>query len=404
MSAQTTEAVVIGAGPYGLSVAAHLQGRGVRTRIFGTPMSFWQRMPASINLKSFAWATNVAVPRRRFTYPEYCRAHGLPDLEPCTMKSFADYGVWVQQALVPELEQTDVAEVIGPPGRHGDYEVRLATGETVRTRSVIVATGLSNFARLPDALANLPRELVSHTAEHTTFGHFAGKDVAVVGAGASALEAATLVLEAGGRPLLLARDAEVIFHGRFDPGRSLHEKWKHPNSSLGPGRKSWVLQHFPLLVHYLPEAPRVRFAHNYLGPSGPWWLIARFKDKVPYRVRTTVTRSAARGGKVELELLEGGQPARTMTFDHVIAGTGYVVDVDALPFLSRPLRASIERVEKSPALSRHFESSVPRLYFVGPSAALSFGPLFRFVTGASVAAPRVARHVSRTVRRRSSRS
>src|ERR1700677_1034265 len=139
MSAQTTEAVVIGAGPYGLSVAAHLQGRGVRTRIFGTPMSFWRRMPASINLKSFAWATNVAVPRKRFTYPEYCRAYGLPDLEPCTMKSFADYGVWVQEALVPGLEQTDVTEVLGPPRRDGDYEVRLATGESVLPHFVVRA-------------------------------------------------------------------------------------------------------------------------------------------------------------------------------------------------------------------------------------------------------------------------
>jgi hypothetical protein len=395
MKGDSTEAAVIGAGPYGLSVAAHLKDRGVRTRIFGSPMSFWRRMPESIDLKSFAFATSIDVPRKGFTFPEYCRAHGLPDLEPCTMKSLADYGVWVQQTLLPELEETDVVDVSEPWPSRGGYELRLQTGETLRARSVIVATGLSNFAKLPDMLAHLPRELVSHTAEHTTLAPFAGKDVAVVGAGASALEAATLLLEAGARPLLLARDAELVFHGRFDPGRSLREKLRAPNSVLGPGRKSWVLEHFPLLLHYVPEAPRVRFTRNYLGPSGPWWLIDRFQDKVPHRLRTTVTRATARDGKVELETREAAGTVRTLTFDHVIAGTGYEVDVDALPFLSKPLRARIRRVEHAPALSRNFESSVPRLYFVGPSAAMSFGPLFRFVTGASVAAPRVARHVSR---------
>jgi cation diffusion facilitator CzcD-associated flavoprotein CzcO len=403
MNGEPTEVAVMGAGPYGLSVTAHLKGRGVGTRVFGSPMSFWRRMPASINLKSFAFATNVDVPRKRFTFPEYCRAHGLPDVEPCTMKSFADYGVWVQKTILPELEETDVVDVSGPSPDGGGYELRLQTGETLRARSVVVATGLSGFARLPDMLAHLPRELVSHTAEHTTLAPFAGKDVAVVGGGASALEAATLLLEAGARPLLLARDAELVFHEKFDPRRSLREKLRAPNSVLGPGRKSWVLERFPLLLHYLPEAPRVRFTRNYLGPSGPWWLIDRFKDKVPYRLRTTVTRATARDGKVELETLEAGGTARTMTFDHVIAGTGYDVDVDALPFLSQPLRARIRRIERAPALSRNFESSAPRLYFVGPAAALSFGPLFRFVTGASVAAPRVARHVARHARGRSSR-
>ena len=63
---------------------------------------------------------------------------------------------------------------------------------------------------------------------------------------------------------------------------------------------------------------------------------------------------------------------------------------------------AVRRVERAPRLSRHFESSVPGLYFVGPAAAFSFGPLFRFVTGASFVAPTVARHVvDRTTRRRS---
>ena len=397
MKAIQVQAAVIGAGPYGLSVAAHLKARGIETRIFGTPMSFWRRMPESINLKSFAFATNVYVPEERFTFPEYCRARGLPDLEPCSMQSFSDYGVWVQKKLLPDLEETDVADVCPLSGSDGGYGLRLQSGESLRARRVVVATGLSHFASVPAPLASLPRELCSHTSEHTTLNRFAGQSVAVIGAGASALEAATLVLEAGGAPLLLARDSNLVFHDKFNLRRPLCERLRNPNSVLGPGRKSWVLEHFPLLLHYVPEGRRVRFTRSYLGPSAPWWLTDRFKGKVPYRLRTRVTRAVARGGKVELELHDDGGARSSMVFDHVIAGTGFEADVDALPFLSPELRARVRRLDRAPALSRSFESSVAGLYFAGPSAALSFGPLFRFVTGASVAAPQVARHLASRV-------
>jgi cation diffusion facilitator CzcD-associated flavoprotein CzcO len=206
---RSTEVAIVGAGPYGLSVAAHLKHRGVDLRIFGSPMSFWLQMPASINLKSFAWATNVAVPHRHFTFPEYCRTRGLEDLEPCSMESFAAYGLWVQRTLVPEVENTRVAAVRAAPG---GFEIDLHGGESLRARRVVVATGLEGFAHVPAPLAGLPRGLVTHSSVHRTYEEFEGKDVAVMGGGASALETATMLLEAGARPLLLVRDAQVEFH------------------------------------------------------------------------------------------------------------------------------------------------------------------------------------------------
>jgi lysine/ornithine N-monooxygenase len=401
----TIDAAIVGAGPYGLSVAAHLKARGVRLRIFGTPMSFWRAMPESISLKSPAFSTNVYVPRKHFTYSEYCVAHGLKDEEPYSMASFAEYGQWVQRTLVPEVEPVDVADV-SPVSGGGAFDLRLHSGESLRARSVVVATGLSHFARLPAALDGLPRDLVSHTSEHSSYAAFEGKDVAVIGAGASALEAATLLLEAGARPVLLVREERVILHTKFEPNRSLLTRLRDPNSALGTGRKSWVLEHFPLLLHYVPESRRVRFTRAYLGPAGPWWLIGRFEGKVPLRLGTQVRAARVRGGRVELELgpangpngarRSGSDSVTAQSFDHVVAGTGYEADVSRLPFLSRPLEARIQRVSRSPALSSHFESSVPGLYFVGPTAALSFGPLFRFVAGAKFVSPRVARHISST--------
>src|SRR5262249_11809714 len=157
---------------------------------------------------------------------------------------FASYGVWAQKQLVPNVEPIDVANVRLLNG--SGFEVTLENGEQLQARRVGVATGLSNYAKMPDCLAGLPPELASHTAHHHEFSRFKGKDVAVLGGGASALEAGAMVNEAGGRPVQLVRDAHVIFHDKFDRNRPLKAKIRYPLSVLGPGRASFVLEKVPL--------------------------------------------------------------------------------------------------------------------------------------------------------------
>ncbi|MGI4958828.1 MAG: NAD(P)-binding domain-containing protein, partial [Janthinobacterium lividum] len=80
--------------------------------------------------------------------------------------------------------------------------------------------------------------------------------------------------------------------------------------------------------------------------------------------------------------------------DHVVAGTGYKVDVERLAFLDNTIRARITQEQNTPVLTRNFESSFPGLYFVGVSAANSFGPLLRFAWGARFTARRLAAHLA----------
>jgi len=48
-----TNVAIIGAGPYGLSLAAHLKILAVEHQVFGTPMSFWRdSTPPGMELKS----------------------------------------------------------------------------------------------------------------------------------------------------------------------------------------------------------------------------------------------------------------------------------------------------------------------------------------------------------------
>lgn len=392
MNASSVDVAIIGAGPYGLSLASYLRQRGVEYRIFGPPMHAWASMSPGMYLKSFGFATSLTTPQRHFTLPEYCRERGLEDFEPIEIATFAKYGIWVQRQLVPDLEEVNVS---GLKQLDNGFEVTLETGERVHARRVVVAVGLSYFESLPHVFDGLPRDLASHTAEHGDFSRFSGMDVTVVGGGQSALQAAALLHEHGAQVQMVVRRG-VWFSTQMPDKRPLRERLLYPNTVLGPGRENWVLQHVPMAMHYVPTERRVRFTRRHLGPYGAWWLRDRVVGKFPILAKSSVLEATTRAGKVALRIKEDGVGERELLTDHVIAGTGYEVDVDRVAFIDRDLAARVQRIVRAPDLTRHFESSVRGLYFVGPAAAFSFGPLFRFVAGAEYAAPSLARHLAWT--------
>jgi thioredoxin reductase len=354
-------------------------------------MRFWRDMPAGVNLKSLAFATNIYVPERGHTFPKWCVEHGLEDFEPCTMHSFATYGCEMQKRFVADLEDVFVTNV---EMRGKQFEITLATGEHFSCRKVIVCTGLSGLAHVPSELQNLGPDHMRHTFNVSSYEGFRDKTVAVIGAGASAIEAGALVREAGGSSEVFVRGREPIFHGRTPRIRPLLKRLKDPDSVLGPSRRGWVLEHLPLLVYRLPLEKRTRYVKGALGPASPWWIVDRVVGKVPIHSRHELVRSGLVGNRVQLEFKDGEGNLSTREFDFVIAGTGYDADVARLAFLDSQLVQHIRCIERAPDLSIHFESSVPGLYFLGALSFMCFGPLFRFVCGAEVAAPRLARRLS----------
>src|SRR4029434_10947407 len=99
--------------------------------------------------------------------------------------------------------------------------------------------------------------------------------------------------------------------------------------------------------------------------------------------------------KILLELRNGSNTGKRLAVDHVIAATGYKVDLQRLRFVERKLLEGIRKVEDTPLLSSNFESSIPRVYFVGTASANAFGPLMRFAFGARYTAQRVVTHLSK---------
>lgn len=384
------ENVIIGAGPYGLSIAAHFRRRGIPFRIFGRPMDSWlNHMPKGMMLKSDGFASNIYDPDSELTLKQFCAEQGIKYSDagvPVRLDTFSAYGLAFRDRLLPELEDKLVASLDRAPE---GFVVRLEDGETVTARRVVLAVGITHFEYVPENLAKLPSEFVSHSFHHAHPEAFRGRSVVVIGGGASAIDLAAVLKEADADVQLVARQSALKFHST--PTGKPRSKWqqiRHPQSGLGPGLRSRFFSDAPGLFHYLPESLRVEIVDRTLGPSAGWFV----KDKmsrVPCLLGYTPQRAEVQDGKVRLHLRASDGSERDVLAEHVIAATGYKVDLGRLPFLSADIRSKIETVAGSPILSKTFESSVPGIYFAGLAAANSFGPVMRFAFGAGFAARRI---------------
>lgn len=392
--AESCEVAVIGAGPNGLSLAAHLKQRGVDFRIFGRPMETWDtRMPKGMLLKSDGFATSLYDPGGSFSYAKYCADHGIPyaplGLAP-TLESFSAYGHDFQKRLVPGLEQKIVS---GLEGGEGGYRLTFADGSICRCRSIVVAAGITHFAAMPPALAGLPRELVSHSADHHDLSAFAGRKVAVIGAGSSATDVAGLLHREGVEVHLVCRDT-LWFNGKMADPRPLKDRLRSPSTVIGPGWRSFLFVHFPLLFHRLPLDRRLGLVRSHLGPAPAYFAKEMVLGRAYTHLGLEPQGATAKADGVDLVLVNKAGETRPLQVDHVICATGYKPRLASLPFIDEALLSRIEAVEETPVLDANFQSSLPGLYFIGALAANSFGPLVRFACGAAFAAPRLARRLA----------
>ena len=386
------EVAVIGAGPYGLSAAAHLKAKGISVRVFGEPMEFWaQKMPEGMLLRSPRVASNISDPESGFTLEAYEAASSQQPRAPLPLDTFVEYGKWFRHQLESEIDRRKVARV--EPDEQG-FRLILEDNDVVRCGRVVVAAGIGPFKKKPSVFEGFSPRLVSHCYEGRDVRKFAGKRVVVIGAGQSALESAALLHEAGAQVEVIVREAEIRWIGKH--------KWLH---AMGPISKMLYSKHdvgpigisrlvaYPKLMSHVPVKLRDKIRTRAVRPAGAPWLIGRLAQ-VKFTTGRCVTNAAMIDEQLNLSLNDGTE----RRVDHVLLGTGYSVDISRYDFLPPDLIRQVKQFDGYPRLGRGFRSSVPGLHFIGATAARSFGPLLYFVAGTEFASRELTTHVLRNKR------
>jgi cation diffusion facilitator CzcD-associated flavoprotein CzcO len=395
-----TDVAIIGAGPYALSLAAHLRETGLSFRVLGQPMSSWrQHMPESMWLKSDGFASNLSAPAPDSTLKAYCRQHGLPyhDTDvPVRLDVFVAYAEDFRWRFVPNVEARDVVVL----ERRGDgFALMLDTGEQLLARYVVLAVGITHFAHMPEELKCIPKDYRNHSFHHRDGRAFHRRDVVVIGAGASAIDIASELADCGASVRIVAREKKIRWHNP-PRQRGVLSRMLRPPSGIGPGWRSFVCAKLPQFIHALPWALRQRIARGHLTAAPGWFSRAKVDGQIPVQLDTELVGAGMRGRRVVLSVARNGDESE-IECDHVIAATGYKTDFSRLPFLDPRLLRDLRKMDEAPVLSSRFETSVRGLYVIGPASAASFGPLMRFVVGAEYASPFLAKHLKRRLKGRS---
>jgi cation diffusion facilitator CzcD-associated flavoprotein CzcO len=376
---QTVSLLVVGAGPYGVAVAARAMERGVDTVVVGRPMGFWtDHMPEGMFLRSgIDWHLDASGVD---TFEAFVEERGLSaaDLLPVPIDVFLQYAAWFQtrkkvsvlDQRVARLERTDSA-----------FVAWLDDGTPIATDVVVAAPGAAYFRQFPEWATRLPEHVGAHTCDLVRFDELAGARVLVVGGRQSAYEWAALLGEHG------AERVDIVH--RHDVPRFEKVSWKFVDPYLDATlrQRGWWRS--------LSAAEQGRIAQQFWEVGRltlEWWLTPRLADE---RIRSwpgtqVVDALVGDDGTVSVTLSNGDHP----TYDRIVFATGYKADLPRVPYLTG-LADGLDVTDGSPVLDEAFQSSVDGLYIVGFASTRAFGPFFGFTKGCPATATMVVDDVLR---------
>jgi len=365
-----TELLVIGAGPYAYSAAAHARARGIRTRVVGRPMSFWrEQMPADMYLRSGRDWTLDADGVHTFEAFFEERGYAPGEHDPIPISVFLDHTEWFREQKQLDVEQVLVESLTTQDGHFG---AAMNDGTTITAEKVLAAPGIAHYAQLPEWYDAVPAQRRTHTSERVTFDDLAGARVAVIGGRQSAYEWAALLCDHG------AARVDVIHRHDTPAFEKVSWAFVDPYVEQTEAERGWwrrlPVERQQAVALEFWRVGRLTLEH---------WLTPRLDQQVvTSRPRTQVTAvDATRDDVVRLALSDG----ELLDVDHVIAASGYRADLAAVPYLGGVLdRVSV--TDGFPDLSPGFETTLPGLFVTGFSATRDFGPFYGFTKGCPSAA------------------
>jgi len=372
MSKHETDLLVIGAGPFGLAVAAQASHLGIEHLVVGRPMEFWRKsMPAGMYLRSACdWHLD---PAGIHTIEKFLEERGqtAKDVEPLSLEFYLSYAEWFQKqkritTLPLQIERLEVAD--------DGFTAITAAGDTIHARNVVIAPGFTHFTNIPAELkSRVPAGRFIHTCDFVDFSAARDRRYLIIGGRQSAFEWAALLVEAGAR-------AVYITHRHDSPAFAEADwSWVSPLVDAIGDNPNWFRR--------LSQAEKDDVNHR-LWAEGRLkvepWLEARLNnDRVRVLPRTEVVECVENDGELRTTLSNG----ETITCDQIILATGYKVDITRLPILAAGnILDPLETRNGFPVLDDHFQTSIKGLFITSMPATQDFGPFFGFTIAVRVSA------------------
>jgi hypothetical protein len=373
----TTSLLVIGAGPYALSTAAHARERGIDTLVLGQSMGFWrEHMPEGMFLRSGPdWHLDAARVHTLEAYLEE-RAIAPQDVDPLPIGVFLAYAEWFRQAKGIEVQENLVIDLAKADGR---FVATLDSGARIAADAVVAAPGICHFTNVPAWAGSVPPERAAHTCDLVRFEELSGARVLIVGGRQSAYEWAALLAEHG------AERIDIVH--RHDVPKFERVSWKFVDLYVEQTMRvgGWWRS--------LPKADQQAIAKRFWEVGRltlEYWLSPRLaKQSIhPWPGTEIVQTSGPAGPDCEVQVRLSN--AERLLVDQVIFASGYRADLPRVPYLGGVLDR-IEVVDGFSVLDEAFGTSLSGLYLPGFAATRDFGPFLGFVKGSPAAATLIVR-------------
>lgn len=354
--------LIIGAGPYGISLFNELTRQNISCLMVGIPFSLWMHhMIPRLNLRSNILASEIYSIDKRFSWQNYFKSLEL-DLNidkrmRIPVAWFQNYARWVWDQL-PEKKIEE--KIIHLEDNQNTFFATTQSGINIEAEKVVIATGVGNHLFIPPSLQILSKERVAHSYHTKQYENNKNNKILVIGAGQSAAD--TLIALSPINNMTWVHRKPVIYY---------HEPLNIPQSIFN------IIHHLTPVFYYFPRTINKLFGYKFTAPT----IDPIVKDKINTSHVQEFNLSIE---DLKLEEVNGEIISHTLdqSFHQIISCTGFHFQLGNYKFLDPGIKNKILVNKRNvPILNWQFETSVPGLFMIGGIAEFSHGPAARFMMG-----------------------